>query len=82
MARIVPGRSRGFGESLRGAVHCPEPDLAFVLEDGAGVCGYVLAALDSARFYERLQAEWLPSLCARHPDPEGDPATWTRYQRL
>lgn len=59
-----------------------EPDLAFVLEDGGGVCGYVLAALDSARFYERLRAEWLPPLCARHPDPEGDPATWTPSERL
>lgn len=59
-----------------------EPELAFVLEDNAGVCGYVLAALDSARFYHRFLTEWLPPLCAQFPAPQGDPATWTPVQQL
>jgi len=59
-----------------------EPDLAFVLEDEAGVCGYVLAARDSARFYHRFLTEWLPPLCARFPAPQGDPATWSPVQQL
>jgi len=58
-----------------------EPDLAFVLEDGNGVCGYVLGALDSKRFYEAYLTQWLPKLCQLHPEPTGDPAAWTRTQR-
>ena len=59
-----------------------EPGLAFVLEDDEGVCGYVLAAADSRRFYARYEAEWRPRLAAEFPEPEGDPAGWTRAQRV
>ncbi len=53
------------------------PELAFVLEDPTGVCGYVLGALDSLSFYKQMQTVWLPKLQAQVPDPSGDPATWT-----
>ena len=59
-----------------------EPELAWVLEDGSGVCGYVLGAPDSKRFYEACRARWFPPLQRRHPDPAGDPARWTRTQRI
>ena len=59
-----------------------EPELAFVLEDGLGICGYVLGALDSEQFYRRYLEEWLPPLQARHPPPVGDPQSWTPTQRL
>ncbi len=59
-----------------------EPDLAFVLEDDLGVCGYVLAALDSERFYQRYREEWLPAVQGRHPAPAGDPAGWSPTQKL
>lgn len=59
-----------------------EPDLSLVLEDGQGVCGYALGALDSRRFYARYEAEWRPALCARFPAPEGDPQQWTRVQQV
>lgn len=59
-----------------------EGELAFVLEDGQGVCGYVLAALDSASFYARYEAELRPRLAAAFPEPGGDPATWTRAQHV
>lgn len=59
-----------------------EPSLCLVLEDGAGLCGYALAALDSRAFYTRYDTEWRPALCARHPDPSGDPSTWTRVQEV
>ena len=59
-----------------------EPELSFVLEDAAGVCGYVLAALDSARFYHQMVNEWLPELCQAHPAPTGDPAKWTPTEQL
>lgn len=59
-----------------------EPDSAFVLEDGAGVCGYVIGALDSKTFYERLQTEWFPPLRERYPEPQGDQKSWTSDERL
>lgn len=59
-----------------------EPELALVLEDAAGVCGYALAALESQAFYARYDAEWRPDLVARYPAPATDPATWTRLQQV
>jgi ribosomal protein S18 acetylase RimI-like enzyme len=59
-----------------------EPDLALILEDEQGVCGYALGALDSAAFYARIESEWRPALCARFPDPQGDPAHWTATEQI
>src|SRR5215472_6310673 len=46
-----------------------EPSLAWVAEDATGVAGYVLGALDSRLFEERLERDWWPALRARYPDP-------------
>ena len=46
-----------------------EPSLAFVAEDAAGVGGYVLAALDSDAFQQRLEQDWWPALRARYAEP-------------
>jgi ribosomal protein S18 acetylase RimI-like enzyme len=46
-----------------------EPSLAFVAEDEAGVGGYIVAALDSRAFAERLEADWWPALRDRYPAP-------------
>lgn len=59
-----------------------EPELALVLEDDLGICGYVLGALDSARFYPRMLEEWLPRQRACYPPPEGPSEVWTPSQRL
>jgi GNAT superfamily N-acetyltransferase len=59
-----------------------EPELALMLEDEQGVCGYALAALDSRGFYERYEKEWRPELCAQFAEPIGDPASWTRAQQI
>ena len=59
-----------------------EPDLALLLEDEQGVCGYALGALDSRTFYDRYEREWRPQLCAEFPAPTGDPSTWTRAQAI
>jgi ribosomal protein S18 acetylase RimI-like enzyme len=59
-----------------------EPELGLVLEDDEGICGYTLGALDSRAFYARYESEWRPALCARFPEPEGDPRHWTRVQHV
>src|SRR5262249_45473118 len=59
-----------------------EPELSLVVEDKHGVCGYCLATLDSRTFYERYEKKWRPQLCQQFPLPSGDPADWTRAQRV
>lgn len=59
-----------------------QPELAFVLEDQEGVCGYVLGALDTQQFYHACLSSWLPRLTPGLPDPAGDPTTWTPTQQL
>jgi len=46
-----------------------EPSLAFVAVDAIGVGGYVVAALDSQAFAQRLEHDWWPALRTRHPEP-------------
>ena len=46
------------------------PDLSFVLVDSKGVCGYVLAALDSQEFYKWCKDEWILSVLPRYSTTE------------
>jgi ribosomal protein S18 acetylase RimI-like enzyme len=46
-----------------------EPSLAFVAEDESGVGGYIVGALDSLAFGERLERDWWPALRASYPPP-------------
>lgn len=59
-----------------------EPELAVILEDAGGICGYALGAFDSRAFYDRYEREWRPKLVAHFPLPAGDPSTWTRVQQV
>jgi ribosomal protein S18 acetylase RimI-like enzyme len=61
-----------------------EPSLAFVAEDTGGVAGYVIGALDSQAFSERLETDWWPGLRTRYPEPPpGLPRQqWTPDQQL
>ncbi len=59
-----------------------EPELSLTLEDEQGICGYAYGAFDSRAFYARYEAEWRPQLCARFPEPQGDPGRWTRAQQV
>lgn len=47
-----------------------EPEHAFVLDDGSGrAVAYVVGALDSRAFEDRLEAAWWPAARARHAAP-------------
>ncbi|WP_255368568.1 N-acetyltransferase [Agromyces sp. CF514] len=51
-----------------------EPDLAFIVDDGAGrAVGYILGVADTAAFVDWWNREWTPGFVARHPEP--GPAT-------
>jgi len=73
---------------LLGHVHAApyalfEPSLAFVAEDAAGVGGYVIGALDSRAFEQRMEAEWWPPLRLRHAEPDiAVRQRWTRDEQI
>ncbi|WP_333778414.1 GNAT family N-acetyltransferase [Streptomyces sp. IBSBF 3136] len=55
-----------------------DPDLAFVLDDGAGrAVGYVVATADTERFVTQFRQEWIPRLAGRYPAPTAPPRTPT-----
>ncbi|MVN85408.1 GNAT family N-acetyltransferase [Deinococcus sp. HMF7620] len=58
------------------------PDFAFVLEDEAGVGGYVLGAPETRTFEDTLEQAWWPPLRAQFPVPPADPAARTPDERL
>lgn len=51
-----------------------EPSLAFVAQDDDGAGGYVVAALDSHQFEERLERDWWPARRVTYPEPSADGA--------
>ncbi len=59
-----------------------EPELSLILEDDEGICGYALGALDSKTFYARYDRDWRPRICARFPEPSGDPGRWSRVETV
>ncbi len=73
---------KALGHLYAGPYATLEPELAFMLEDEAGVCGYILGAFDTKTFYQALLSEWLPRLQQDLPDPAGDPEGWSRTERL
>ena len=59
-----------------------EQDLAFVLEDKIGICGYVLGTKDTKIFFKKMTEEWLPKYQKRSPMPDGDPEEWDMDQKI
>lgn len=57
-----------------------KPSLALLAEDADGVCGYVVAALDSLDFDQRLERDWWPALRARYPEPPPEAAAGLSMQ--
>lgn len=49
------------------------PESSFVVDDGGGVGGYILGAVDTVAFERLLEARWWPGLRARYADPSGKP---------
>ena len=79
---LYPDDPHALGRIFVGPYLALEPDLAFVLEDDQGVCGYLLGALDSHRFLDAYITKWLPPIQAAHPEPTGDPKQWTPAQKV
>jgi ribosomal protein S18 acetylase RimI-like enzyme len=57
------------------------PETAFVVEDAAGVAGYIVGALDTRAFAAHAEASWWPTLRPLYPDPSGTPfEAWSADQ--
>ena len=80
--RLYPEDPDALGRIYVGPYLELEPELSLVLEDGGGICGYALGALDSRGFYERYDREWRPALSRQFEDPGGDPGAWTPVQEV
>jgi ribosomal protein S18 acetylase RimI-like enzyme len=70
------------GHVYAGAYGVLSPETALVVEDGAGVGGYIIGPADTHAFEKRCAAEWWPPLRARYADPAGDPKSWSRDERM
>lgn len=44
-----------------------QPDLAFVVDTGDHVAGYVIAVADTAAYVDWYASAWLPAFAAKHP---------------
>ena len=50
-----------------------DPTLAFVVDTGERVAGYILGTADTREFVRRYRAEWLAPFAARHEVPADGP---------
>lgn len=66
-ARHLFDDPRLLGHAYVGPYVAFESDLAFVVEDDEGVCGYAIAAADSEAFEDRCDRDWWPDLRVRYP---------------
>jgi ribosomal protein S18 acetylase RimI-like enzyme len=64
------------GEVFVGPYVMLEPEFAFALDSPQGPMGYVLGALDTVRFNQKLKREWLPRLQKSYRDPGADQSEW------
>ncbi|ANJ28743.1 GNAT family N-acetyltransferase [Agromyces aureus] len=56
------------------------PDLAFVVDDGAGrAVGYILGVADTAAFVDWWKREWTPGFVSRHPHPGPDTGSSPKF---
>lgn len=58
------------------------PECCFVVEDGKGVGGYIVGAVDTRTFDARLEAAWWPDLRAAYPKPAGPYGDWSADEQM
>ncbi len=44
----------------------------YVVEDGAGLCGYVVATPDVKEYQRKWKEEWMPRMHKKYPKPKTD----------
>lgn len=59
-----------------------EPELAWTIEDGRGVCGYVLAVSDTVAYQKWHLRNWLPKIRKGRHFPKSPEEDWTMDDAL
>ncbi|GAA0576420.1 N-acetyltransferase [Paractinoplanes ferrugineus] len=62
-----------WGDLFAGPYVHLEPDLAFVVDDGGVVVGYVVGTGDTEAFAQRYPAQWFARIRDRYPEPPPPP---------
>ena len=55
-----------------------EPESAFLLKDKLGVCGYIIGAIDTETFFNKVKSEWLPTLQKIYTEPLESSKPWSK----
>ena len=58
-----------------------EPESAFLLEDEMGICGYIIGALDTLSFFNKVKSDWLPELQKQYSDPTESSKPWNKDEK-
>ena len=58
-----------------------EPESAFVVEDDIGVCGYIIGAIDTKSFFNKVKSKWLPNLQNQYKDPTEESKPWNKDEK-
>ena len=73
---MVPSNLHGVKQSLFrrlvGALLTLSPEYCFVAEDDSGLCGYLLAALDSKKFWTKYELAYLPEMRVKYEKPTAE----------
>ena len=48
------------------------PSSCYVVEDGAGLCGYIVATPDVKEYQDKWRRQWLPLMQKKYPKPKTD----------
>lgn len=56
---------------LVGGMLTLSPEYCFIVEDEIGLCGYVLAVLDSKTYYNKMEVSWIPEMLKKYPLKNG-----------
>jgi len=67
---VFPDHPDLLGDRLIGSFLELSADYCFVIEDAQGVCGYVVAALDSKDSRKKMEEAWLPSMKEKYPQTQ------------
>lgn len=55
-----------------------EPESAFILHNNGSPCGYIIGALDTQSFFNKVNLDWLPTLQQQYSEPSEDSKPWNK----
>ena len=55
-----------------------EPESAFILHNNGSPCGYIIGALDTQSFFNKVNLDRLPTLQQQYSEPSEDSKPWNK----